>query len=126
MVTTCKINGRPGVYGDIDLIYRGFQDIVPGDTITSIGKLSKNGKITSSRRVDRFKVNPATFAGWYFSEFYNAEVLAFELDYYVLDTNGDDIGKIYGLYFAANDDELWVSLPDTLGILIYKAKFNLY
>ena len=106
--------GLPLAFDKFKIYREPFNTLIPDDKIIQIGNYSKNGKITSSSRVDSFKPY-IIYSGWSYAPDFNGEgifkVLLFRdplvkfIDVYALYAFADlknEFGELYSYDFKRN------------------------
>ncbi len=126
-----RIQGWPVLKGNPghEIVEKPFLDILPGCRINKIGRLTNNGKESSSCRV--LEITPfMTFVGWFFCE--EGSFLAFRLPDNGI--TGWDLFNpqlpVYSLFVPniqeGQEPELILQNVDTRSIRIFKAVFSLF
>lgn len=116
------INGYPCLLGNPYIEDKSYFNLNPGQKINQIGCGSKNGKESSSSRIQKFDV-PITFRGFYDLDGTNFLTFQFEPGY----CKGFDLfnpeQNVFTIY-EIGDNELY-QYSEQIGLLIFKPLFKI-
>jgi hypothetical protein len=126
----CHIKGKPFAAGAPPIVAEAFGNLLPGAKVQKIGRPGKNGKITSSARVDEW--TPwVEFAGSFYADLLelgsDQKYLAFRLPSggLVKKGSGPVERPFYALYCVVSPEEIIFQNFKTLSIYIFRAVFEL-